>query len=57
MSLYLLSGAPTFTSRAKVTPCPFAVALPLGGCYGQGCIAVPWLLLLEMGPGTLSSEA
>lgn len=57
MSLYLLSGAPTFTNRAKVTPCPFAVALPLGGCYGQGCIAVPWLLLLEMGPGTLSSEA
>lgn len=48
MSLYLLSGAPTF---------PFAVALPLGGCYGQRCIAVPWLLLLEMGPGTLSGEA
>lgn len=53
MSLYLLSGTPTFTNRAKVTLCPFAVGQPLGGCYGQGCITVPWLLLLEMGPGTL----
>lgn len=53
MSLYLLSGTPTFTNRAKVTLCPFSVSLPLGDCYGQGCIAVPWLLLLKMGPGTL----